>query len=100
MHGTIIQEDDNSLHDDVTDIFLQEPAQSLLGRYGCRERRHNHHAVWLPLIVELLNIVSAILLLKIRSKNHERQKSLSGQCLFPLQTTPPNSSSRLGVRYD
>ena len=84
MHGTIAQEDENCLHDEMTEHLLPDPTQSFLRRCGCRERRHKHQLVSLSVVVfgsTLLNIVLTILLLRVRSEHHERQKSLYGQCI-------------------
>ena len=72
------QEDETSLHDELVDPLLPDPAQHLLRRYGARDHCHKYQVSVVLFGSTLLNIVLAVLLLRARSEHHERQKSLYG----------------------
>lgn len=91
MHSPMVQEDEKSFHDEEADRLLPEPARSFLGHYGCRERRYNHHIVWSSIFFfgpAFLNVMFALLLLRVWFEHYERQKSLYGQCLLLCMPKP------------
>ena len=74
--------DEKSLCDEEADDLLSKPALSAGRGFECRDLRRDHQIVWLFIAVVgsvLLNVLLVVLLLSVKYKIQEQQKSPYGQ---------------------
>lgn len=87
VHSTMAQEDEKALLDEEVHDLLPTSTRPSERTVDCRQHHHSQRALYLTVVLVgsvILNVVLAVVLLRVKSGYQAQQKSPYGQCI-PLR---------------